>query len=140
MESSWLAVQIKFPIHWFWILRACLKNFQLDSLGKNNESLLLFKDKVIDFGTIMEKQTSEILIYFPYANIGQSRLVIIKTDVSCNCLTAVNKSPPLSRGEVGSIEVLVNIRNKKGVFNKAIFIKSNATNDIEIIRVKGFIK
>jgi hypothetical protein len=52
----------------------------------------------------------------------------------------VNKSPPLSRGEVGSIEVLVNIRNKKGVFNKAIFIKSNATNDIEIIRVKGFIK
>ncbi|WP_353889732.1 DUF1573 domain-containing protein [uncultured Bacteroides sp.] len=64
----------------------------------------------------------------------------MKTDVSCNCLTAVNKSPPLSRGEVGSIEVLVNIRNKKGVFNKAIFIKSNATNDIEIIRVKGFIK
>lgn len=116
------------------------KYFELDTTCENNESLILLKDRKVDFGTIKEKETSKLLIYFPYANIGNSKLVILKTDVSCRCLSATYSKKPLERGEIGLIEVLVDIKNQKGFFNKALFIKSNAINDVEIIRIKGVVE
>lgn len=115
-------------------------SFELDSICENNRSFILFKDKKIDFGKVKKKDFSDILIHFPYANIGYTELVIIKTDVSCNCLTATYPTNPLARGKIGVIKVSIDIRNQHGAFNKNVFIKSNATNDVEIIRIKGFVE
>ncbi len=116
------------------------EHFKLDSTCKDDESSILFKDKKIDFGVIKRKDVSKLLIYFPYVNIGNSKLVILKADVSCGCLSTTYPKRPLGRGEVGAIEVLVNLKNQQGVFNKTVFIKSNAINDVEVIRIRGVIK
>lgn len=115
-------------------------SFELDSICENNRSFILFKDKKIDFGKIKKKDFSNILIHFPYANIGYSELVIIKADVSCDCLTATYPISPLARGEIGVIKVSIDIKNQHGAFYKNVFIKSNATNDVELIRIKGFVE
>lgn len=116
------------------------KSFNLDSICEGSKSFILFKDKKIDFGRINKRKISKILIHFPYANIGHSKLVLLNADVSCNCMKTTYPIYPLAKGKVGVIEVLVDVRNLQGVFNKNIFIKSNAVNDVEIIRIKGVVE
>ena len=67
-------------------------------------------------------------------------MVIFKADVSCNCLTATYPTTPLARGKIGVMKVSIDIREQRGAFNKNVFIKSNATNDVEIIRIKGVVE
>ena len=45
-------------------------SFELDSMCENDRSFILFKDKKIDFGKVKKKDVSNILIHFPYANVG----------------------------------------------------------------------
>ena len=116
------------------------ESFELDLMCAKDESLILFKDKMVDFSNIKKKDGTKLVIFFPYANIGNSRLVILKTDVFCGCLSVNYHQRPLVRGETGLIKVLVNINGQQGVFNKTVFVKSNACNDVEIIRIKGFIE
>lgn len=116
------------------------EGFELDSTCNNDESLILIRDRTFDFGAIKKKGVSKLSIFFPYANIGNSKLVILKTDVSCGCLTVNHSKKPLKRGETGLIEVLVNVNSQRGVFNKTVFVKSNARNDVEVIRIKGVIE
>lgn len=115
-------------------------SFELDSMCENDRSFILFKDKKIDFGKVKKKDVSNILIHFPYANVGYTELVIFKADVSCNCLTATYPTTPLARGKIGVMKVSIDIREQRGAFNKNVFIKSNATNDVEIIRIKGVVE
>lgn len=116
------------------------ESFELDLMCAKDESLIMFKDKIVDFGNIKKKNVSKLSILFPYANIGNSKLVIQKTDVSCGCLTVNHSKKPLNRGETGLIEVLVNLKSQRGIFNKTVFVKSNARNDVEVIRIKGVIE
>lgn len=116
------------------------ESFKLDSTCAMDESLILFKDRMFDFGKINRRDVAKLSISFPYANVGNSRLVIFKTDVSCGCLTVNHSKKPLSRGEVGLIDVLVDIKGQQGTFNKTVFVKSNARNDVEIIRIKGVVE
>lgn len=110
------------------------KYFELDTTCENNESLILLKDRKVDFGTIKEKETSKLLIYFPYANIGNSKLVILKTDVSCRCLSATYSKKPLERGEIGLMEVLVDIKNQK-----VFLIKRYSLSLMQLMMLKLFV-
>lgn len=115
-------------------------DFKLDLLSENSRSKIFFKEKIFDFRKIKKKNGSKLLIHFPYVNVGNADLVIYDADVSCQCMKVDYPINPIHKGEIGVVKVLINITNQQGVFNKNVFIKSNATNDIEIIRLKGIIE
>lgn len=93
--------------------------------------------KEIDFGTIKKEDVPSKDITIDVCNMGDTPLVILKTDVACGCMKVTHTKHPLRKGEKGYIKVEINTTNQNGFFNKAIFVKSNAQNDVELIRVKG---
>ena len=70
-------------------------------------------------------------------NVGNLPLVILKSDVSCGCMSVDYPKLPFFSGEKAKLIVTIDTKNQIGVFNKPIFIKSNAVNDIVLIRILG---
>jgi len=101
--------------------------------------LRLDKNKY-DFGKIRSKKTPEIIVEFEMENQGISPLVILKVDVSCSCMKVNSPKAPILHREKAVLKVTIDTKNQKGMFNKAIFIKSNAENDIVLIRILGEIQ
>lgn len=94
----------------------------------------------LNFGKIDKKKQSIKEIELEINNIGEAPLVIMKADVSCGCMTVDYTKQPIKKGEKGFLNVKIKTTNQNGIFNKSIIIKSNAQNNIEIIRIKGHIQ
>ena len=93
--------------------------------------------KEIDFGTIKKGDVPSKNITIDVCNMGDTPLVILKTDVACSCMKVMHTKQPIFKGEKGDIKVEINTTNQNGFFNKAIFVRSNAQNDLELVRIKG---
>ena len=93
--------------------------------------------KEIDFGIINKEEVPSKDITINVFNMGNTPLVILKTDVACSCMKITHTGQPIRKGEKGYIKVKINTTNQNGFFNKAIFIRSNAQNDLELVRIKG---
>jgi hypothetical protein len=100
-------------------------------------ALLQFAAKRYDFGKLRIKKNPQIPVDFEFTNTGNEPLVILKADVSCGCLSADYPKTPIQPGEKGKITVTVDTKDQKGEFNKHLFVKSNAVNDVELLRIKG---
>ena len=110
----------------------------LDSLDVKNMPVLKFAKTRHDFGTA--KTNSQITVRFEFRNEGGVPLVIQKVDVSCGCLSAdYPKQPTIPNGE-GIIEAKIDTKDYTGAFNKTLFVKSNATEDVILLRILGQIK
>lgn len=97
-------------------------------------------EKEFNFGKINKKETPKKEFTIEITNTGNTPLVIIKTDVTCGCMTVTYTKHPILKGEKGLIKLDINASKQEGYFNKPIIIKSNAQNDLEILRVKGHIQ
>lgn len=93
-----------------------------------------------NFGKIYRDNTLHIPIEFGIENIGKYPLVINKADVSCGCLSVDYPKAPIRPGEKAKLIVNVNTKSQEGMFNKTVFLKSNADNDVELIRIVGEVK
>lgn len=113
------------------------KGISIDSI--TGAYLSLDKTKY-DFGKIKRQKTPYLAIDFEIENIGKKPLIILKTDVSCGCLSVDCSKKPILSGKKIKLTVNIDTKNQNGEFNKTIFIKSNADNDIELIRIVGRIK
>ncbi len=105
-----------------------------------NGAYLHLDRKRYDFGKISRKKMPDIPIEFEIENIGKDPLVILKADVSCGCLSVNYPKAPIRPGENAKLIVNVDTKAQEGRFNKIIFIKSNADNDVELIRILGEVK
>lgn len=102
--------------------------------------ILSFKETKIDFGTIKAKKKPLIIVDFDFQNTGEVPLVIIKADVSCNCLSVEYPRKPVMPEEKGKISVTIDTKSQKGEFNKTVVIKSNDENEFVVLRISGTIK
>jgi len=93
-----------------------------------------------DFGKIRSKRTPKIEIEFGVENMGKTPLVFFKADVSCGCMSVNYPKAPIFAGEKAKLTVTIDTRNQIGIFNKPVFIKTNADNDIVLIRILGEIE
>ena len=93
-----------------------------------------------DFGKVNKNKTPLIPIEFMVENIGKEPLVILKADVSCGCLSTKFSTEPILPGEKSLLMVYIDTKSQEGNFNKSVFIKSNAENDVELIRIVGEVK
>ena len=113
-----------------------------DTLTKKqgNKAYLKFVKKQYDFGTIKKEKFPQIAINYEFTNTGEVPLIIYKADITCNCLSAEIPKRPINPNERDTIKVFVNTTGQRGALYKTIYIKSNASNDIESIQIKGFVK
>ncbi|MCL2738120.1 MAG: DUF1573 domain-containing protein [Bacteroidales bacterium] len=93
-----------------------------------------------DFGKIRSKRTPKIAIEFEVANLGKAPLVILKADVFCGCMSVDYPKAPIFPQGRAKLTVTIDTKNQIGVFNKPVFIKSTADNDIVTIRILGEIE
>lgn len=92
------------------------------------------------FGKINKKDIETIKLYFPLRNIGEKPIVINRVDVSCGCITTELSSKTIMPNKSQTLIVTIDAKNKNGVFNKSLFVRSTAINNLEIIRIKGEIQ
>lgn len=105
------------------------------------EGAYLSLDKTkYDFGKIRRKKTPYLTIDFEVENIGKKPLVILKTDVSCGCISIECPKEPILPGKKIKLTLTIDTKNQDGVFNKTVFLKSNAENDVVLIRIIGEVK
>lgn len=93
-----------------------------------------------DFGKIDLNTTNVIPVNVEIENTGKKPLIIYKADVSCGCVSVEFPHKPVQVGKTAIIHIKINTKEQNGYFNKAVFIKSNASNDVELIRITGQIK
>jgi len=93
-----------------------------------------------NFGIISSKKMPKITIEFEMENKGKIPLVILKADVSCGCMTVNYPKTPIFATQKAILTVTINTKNQIGIFNKPIFVKTNAENDVVLIRILGEIQ
>lgn len=112
-----------------------------DSLPHNIEGAYLhLPNNRFDFGKINRKKIPNIPIEVEFSNIGTVPLVILKADVSCGCLSVEYPKAPILPNQTGKLIIKADLRAQYGTFNKAVFIKTNAENDVVVLRVAGEIR
>ena len=118
-------------------------NMALDSTDVKNMPILKFAKTKYNFGTFKTEKILPINIInidFEFQNVGNVPLVIHKVDVSCGCFSVeYPKEPTMPKGK-GTIKVKVDAQDITGAFNKTLFVKSNAIEDVILLRVVGQIK
>lgn len=124
-----------------------VENRKITSVNKNltdtissDKSFLAFVENKKSFGKVKKKKQAQIVVDFQFENMGDTPLVIIKADVSCKCLSTEYPKQPIKKGEKGVIKVMIDTKLEYGDFNKTVYIKSNAANDVELLRITGKIK
>lgn len=120
------------------------ENTQCHEYKKGNEFIQNSKDAYIalnkkthNFGRINKKKELYLKTDFEIENKGIAPLVITKVDVSCGCVTVNFPKYPILSKDKAKLTVYMDIRNQEGIFNKSIIIKSNASNNLTLIKVKG---
>lgn len=104
--------------------------------GKQGAVLVLHPANV-DFGKVSKARHLRLEFKVRLENRGSKPLVINKTDVSCGCMSFDVRQKTVLPGKSVEAAVIVNTDGAVGYFNKSVFIRSAADNDLEIIRVKG---
>jgi len=114
-------------------------NTAIESSEVQGMPVLKFAKTKYDFGSI-KKEDSPITVVFEFQNEGDVPLVIQKVDVSCGCMSIeYPKQPTMPKG-TGTILVKIDLQNQSGTFNRTLFVKSNATEDLILLRIKGQVK
>ena len=107
------------------------------SVIENRKACLEIVNKKYDFGKISKKEHSYLDVEFELRNTGKIPLIISKVDVSCGCLSVNYSKEPINPGKIRKLVVHIDTKNQYGMFNKVIFINSNAENNLELIRMTG---
>jgi len=102
--------------------------------------VIKFEETVHDFGTIDKNklQTCE----FVFTNTGDEPLVIHQAYGACGCTVGSVPTSKINPGEKGTIKVTFDGKNKPNGkdFKVLVTVRSNATNSMARIYVKGKIK
>ena len=105
---------------------------------EKRDAEITFFSKKYDLGEISPNKV--YLLKFGYKNTGDKPLVIQKVSVSCGCVNPEWSNVPLMPGQKAILNVYFNPKTKIGSTLNSVYIESNAGNELEVIRVKAFVK
>lgn len=101
----------------------------------SEKAFLKFTKKKYNFGQVASDK--KVSVVFEFENTGSKTLFIQKVDVSCGCTASEWTKHPIERGGKGYVKVVFDPKDRSGVFSKSIFVKSNAENDVELLKIEG---
>lgn len=110
-------------------------NTKQKNIKSEGESLLVFEKQKYNFGKISSK--NKVSTIFEFTNKGKTTLIVSKVDVSCGCTVTDWLKRPVENGKNGYVKVIFDPKGRKGMFNKSIYVKSNAVNDVELLKIEG---
>jgi len=99
-----------------------------------NAPVITFREKVVDYGTI-EKGAPGARV-FTFTNTGKEPLIITQCQGSCGCTVPTCPKTPIAPGASGEIKVKYDTR-RVGGFQKTITVRSNASNSVVVLKIKG---
>jgi len=114
-----------------------LQDIPMDSIA--GSYLRLDKNRH-DFGKVRSRKTQKIEIEFEMENLGKIPLVILRVDVSCGCMSVDYPKTPVFPKKSAKLTITIDTKGQIGIFNRSVFIKSTADNDIVLIRILGEIE
>jgi len=98
------------------------------------QGTLQFEKQTHEFGEV--PQGTPVTYEFKFKNTGNAPIVISNVQASCGCTTPAWTNTPVAPGKTGSIKAQYNAA-AMGAFNKSITVTSNATNNSEVVFIKG---
>ena len=110
---------------------------------KTVESLASFGDVVRGRKTLTEaivevKNTAVSTFSAMWKKCGTG--VIHEVKATCGCTRAEWTRHAVRPNKKGEVQVFVNLKTLKGSFDKRLFVKTSGKNNVELLRVKGFVK
>lgn len=109
-------------------------NAQTATLTQEGGAEIKWESKEIDYGTI--KQDADGAREFKLKNTGKVPLVITSCQGSCGCTVPTCPTEPVAPGKSAVIKVKYDT-HRVGPFTKNVTVVSNATNNSEVLTIKG---
>ena len=97
---------------------------------------IVFDKTVHDFGEIKE-DGGKVTHRFDFTNQGGDPLIVNRVDASCGCTSPSWTGKPVMSGSQGYIGATFDPRRRPGPFNKTVIVRSNASNGVVILKIKG---
>lgn len=104
-------------------------------LSAQEKAEISFKEKKYNFGKIKTQEKDSVTFYFE--NTGEMPLVIQKVTTTCGCTISEWTKQPVEKGEGGFVKAIFDPKGQNGKFLKSIYVKSNAENDVVILKIEG---
>ena len=98
-----------------------------ESQVNQNGAKIFFPETQHNFGIVNEGQ--KVSYSFSFENKGTNNLTIKDVKTSCGCTAAVVSNNTLKPGEIGSIKVEFDTKNRTGRNSKSITVVSNDINE-----------
>ena len=96
---------------------------------------MILGNEIINFGEII--QGEKVDLEFKIKNTGNGDLIIANAKASCGCTQLKYPKEVIKQGNVESINVTFDSKNKIGVQKKNITLMTNATPNIKILTIEG---
>ena len=94
-----------------------------------------FEQEKQDFGKI--KDNEKITVTFEFTNNGKQPLIVQKAEPTCGCTVADWTKTPVEYQQKGFVKATFNPKGIEGTFSKSIFVKTNAQNDVVLLKLVG---
>jgi len=105
------------------------------ALGQLAEPLF-FKEKIHDFGEILEQQGNADY-EFVFANNSGRPVRIISVQASCGCTTPAWTKEPVAPGKTGFIKASYDPKGRPGYFNKSLTVTTDLSGNPVMLQIKG---
>lgn len=110
------------------------KTVSLTTTESSSLESISWKSTTYDFGTI--DQNKPVTAEFEFTNTGSKPVIILDVKASCGCTGTKFIKEPIQPGETSTIKATYNAK-AVGNFTKSITVKTTATENPEILRIKG---
>lgn len=100
---------------------------------------IVWKEKVHNFNQVSSKDSLVETIFF-FNVKGEEPLLIHNVSVSCGCTTVDWIKHPIKPGGKGYVKVLFSPKGQNGYFDKRFIVESNAQKNLDLLRIKGYVK
>ena len=97
-----------------------------------------FKEETHDYGEVPEGPLAEF--DFEFKNVGKKPIIISEAHGSCGCTVPKWPTDPILPKQKGVIHVSYNTNGRVGVFNKDVYITSNAQPSPMKLHITGTVK
>ncbi len=97
---------------------------------------LLFKEKIHDFGEIVEVEGT-VEFEFIFTNNSGRPVKIITVQASCGCTTPGWSTQPIEPGKTGFVKASFDPKNRPGYFNKSLTVTTDLEGSPITLQIKG---
>jgi len=132
-------MKILLYIYVFFLFCSCYKpdNTVNSSIIDNGAEIMILGNEIINFGEII--QGEKVDLEFKIKNTGNGDLIIANAKASCGCTQLKYPKEVIKQGNVESINVTFDSKDKIGVQKKNITLMTNATPNIKILTIEGMV-